>query len=60
MTAKKIKYPKRPKKTASLEVWERYNARIKEVDRKNNEVKARANKKATLIKSVEKHINGHR
>jgi hypothetical protein len=60
MAVKKIKYPKRPKKSASLEVWGRYNDRIKEIDKRNNEAKTRASKKANLIKSVEKHINGHR
>lgn len=60
MAVKKIKYPKRPKKSASLEVWARYNDRIKEIDKKNNERKTRASKKANLIKSVEKHISGCR
>jgi len=60
MTVKKVKYPKRPKTSASLEVWTRYKDRIKEVDRKNADRISRKKKKESLMKQVTAHIHGHR
>jgi hypothetical protein len=54
MGAKKLKYPKKPKATASLEVWERYTARCKEVDKINAQKEADAKKKAALIAKARK------
>ena len=33
---KALKYPKRPKGSASIAVWERYDARCKEVEKENH------------------------
>jgi len=55
---KKVKYPKRPKASASLEAWQNYYAKIKEVDRKNADIKSRKKKKESLMKTVTAHIHG--
>jgi hypothetical protein len=49
---KKLKYPKKPKTTASLAVWERYEARRKEIDKINSEKLKDYNKKQSLIKKL--------
>jgi hypothetical protein len=49
MGAKKLKYPKKPKTTAGLSIWERYTERCKEIDKINNQRDADAKKKAALI-----------
>lgn len=54
MASKKIKYPKRPKQSSSLSVWERYDARCKEVDKINNQRAAEAKRKEALIKKTRK------
>lgn len=54
MATKKRKYPKAPKKTASLEVWERHRAKCVEVDRYNANIEAAKKKKAGVISQVQK------
>lgn len=52
MAMKKIKYPKTPKKSASVQVWERHLEKCKEVDKKNTESEKEAKKKLDTIKKV--------
>lgn len=52
--AKLKKLPKRPKVTASLEVWKRHDEKVKEVNKFNNAIKADLKKKAALIKKLSK------
>lgn len=53
--AKKLrKYPKKPKTSASLAVWQRYDERCKAVDSYNREIIAGEKKKQALVK---KHQN---
>ena len=47
---KMLKYPKKPKQSAPLSSWERYDARVKEVDKINADKKKEAQKKSSLIK----------
>ncbi len=54
MGVKKLNYPKRPKESASLAVWERYDARCKEIDKINNQRMADVKKKANLISKIRK------
>lgn len=54
MATKKRKYPKQPKMTASLPVWERYRAKCQEVDRYNAGLDAAKKKKAAVISTVQK------
>lgn len=51
---KKRKYPKKPKVSASLEAWQRYNSRIKEIDSDYKKALAEHKKKETLIKKLRK------
>jgi len=48
--AKKRKYPKQPKRSSSLAVWERYEARCKEIDKYNKSL-AEKPKKIDAIKA---------
>jgi hypothetical protein len=50
--AKPKKYPKTPKKTASLRVWEGYKARCQAVDKYNAGLRSDKAKKESVIKSV--------
>ena len=54
MAIKKLKYPKRPKQSSSLTVWERYEARCKEIDKINNQRMADVKKKANLINKIKR------
>ena len=53
--ARKKKYPKMPKRSASLAVWQRYEARCKEVDKHNKAIDEKPAKidaiKARVMKS---------
>ena len=53
--AKKKKYPKQPKRSASLAVWQRYEARCKEKDKFNKAIEEKPAKieaiKARVMKS---------
>ena len=53
-TLKKIKYPKAPKATASVEVKQRYIARCKEIDRENARRAAENKKSAALTAQIRK------
>lgn len=53
MAVKKRKYPKQPKAGASLQTWERYKARIQEVDKHNNAIEQSKKKKEAVIKQVQ-------
>jgi len=50
--AKKRKYRKKPKKSASLETWQKYAAHKKEVDAHNRKIEADKKKKAALINKL--------
>ena len=63
---KLLKYPKRPKASASLETWERYYAKIKEIDKENKrrvseyhrklkEIEAAKKKKEELKRKIANH-----
>jgi hypothetical protein len=44
------KHPKKPKASASLGTWERYDMRVKDWHKRCNEILAEKKKKETLIK----------
>ena len=52
--ATKKKYPKKPKASASLKVWENYKVKVKDVDKYNAQLEADKRKKAALIKQLRK------
>jgi hypothetical protein len=52
--AKKKRFPKSPKQSASLEVWQRHNAKIAEVKKFNNQIEADKRKKKTEIEKAKK------
>ena len=47
--AKKRKYPKEPKRSASLETWRNYRDKVKEVDKYNAEREKRKKEKERVI-----------
>ena len=49
-----LKYPKKPKKNATVGVLQRYIARCKEIDRKNSEKIKAETKRQSLLKQIEK------
>ena len=51
---KRKKYPKKPKLSASLEAWQRYNSRVKEIDSDYKKQLTEQKKKETLIKKLRK------
>lgn len=53
MAQKKVKYPKKPKASASAQVMENYLAKCKEVDKKNAEIKKEQDKKIALKKKID-------
>ena len=55
--ATKKKAPKAPKRSASLQVWERYHARLAEVEKHNRSVDADKKKKESLIKRATEKRN---
>ena len=57
MATKKKKYPKAPKATASLQVWQNHQAKCKEVDRYNASIQSDKKKKATVIAATQKLKN---
>ena len=54
MATKKKKYPKKPKASASLATWEKFQAKIKDVNSINNQLEKDKAKKANIIKTVDK------
>ena len=50
-----LKYPKKPKQSAPLSSWERYDARVKEVDKINADKK----KEAQNAIKVKEHKRSH-
>lgn len=52
--AKKKSYPKQPKASASLKVWENYHAKCKDVDKFNADLEKTAKKKEQVKASVGK------
>lgn len=52
--AKKRKYPKQPKRSASLAVWQRYEMRTKEIDRFNKMITEKPAKIDAIIARVAK------
>jgi hypothetical protein len=53
-TRKLLKYPKKPKASASANTLQNYITRCKEVDKKNAEIRKEAQKRETLKKQVAK------
>lgn len=49
---KMIKYPKKPKASASIESKERYLARVREIDKENAKRKAENKKSEELSKKI--------
>lgn len=49
---KMIKYPKKPKTTASIESKERYLARVREIDKENAKRKLQNKKSEELSKKI--------
>lgn len=49
---KLLKYPKKPKKTASISVMENYLAKIAEVNKENARRKSEQKKKESLVKRI--------
>jgi hypothetical protein len=60
---KHVKYPKKPKASAPLSSWEKYDEKVKAVDKKNAENLAEYNKKKNShisgLKKKEKLIKKH-
>jgi hypothetical protein len=54
MAKAKRKYPKQPKANASIDVWNRYKERIKEVDKANAQSDKDKLTKKRLIADVKK------
>jgi len=52
--AKKKKYPKSPKQSASFDIWKRYEERVKEVDKFNSQLEKYKTAKKTLVQRVSK------
>lgn len=50
--AKKRKYPKRPKQSASLETWKNYETKCKEVDKHNAQLEKDKKAKQAIINKV--------
>jgi len=53
-TKKLLKYPKKPKATASVQTLQNYIQRCKEVDKRNAEIRRENAKRDTLKKQVAK------
>ena len=53
-TKKLLKYPKKPKSTASVQTLQNYINRCKEVDKRNAEIRKESAKRDTLKKQVAK------
>jgi len=51
--AKLKKLPKKPRQSAPLSTWERYNERVKEVQKYNRQIESDAKKKSNLIKKLQ-------
>ena len=51
---KMLKYPKKPKASASASVWERFDARVKEIDKENAAREARYKKELSHVHSDKK------
>jgi len=54
MATKKKKYPKRPKASSSLQVWQNFERRCKEVDRLNKQAEQQAKQKKALIERTKR------
>ncbi len=54
MATKKKKYPKLPKSSASLQVWENYRDKCKDVDKYNSNLETEKKKKQSIIEAVKK------
>lgn len=52
--AKKRKYPKMPKQSATLSTWKRYEDRVKEVDRYNSSIEKEKNEKKKIIERAKR------
>lgn len=49
MATKKKKMPKKPKQSSSLQTWQNYEARVKEVNKYNSQLEADKKKKKAII-----------
>jgi hypothetical protein len=52
--AKKKKFPKAPKRSASLAVWQRYEQRCKDVAKYNKEIEAKPSKISAIADRIRK------
>lgn len=52
MATKMLRYPKKPKQSASVATKERYLARVREIDKENARRKAEQKKSADLSKKI--------
>lgn len=52
--AKKKKFPKAPRASASLEVWQNYDKKVAEVNKHNSTVESDAKKKKSLMEKTKK------
>jgi len=49
------RYPRRPKASASLEAWKRYDAKCKEVEKENSARMAKYHKDKKELETIKKH-----
>jgi hypothetical protein len=52
--AKKKSYPKAPKQSSSLEVWQKYDIKVSEVKKYNAQLLSDARKKKSLVEKIKK------
>lgn len=52
--AKKKSFPKSPKASASLEVWQKYDKKVAEVKKHNAQLESDKRKKKTLVDKIKK------
>lgn len=48
------RYPKRPKAGATLQAWERYNAKCGDVEKENSKLMAEYKKKVAVLQAAKK------
>lgn len=52
--AKKKSYPKAPKQSSSLEVWQKYDKKVSEVKKYNAQLLSDSRKKKNLVEKIKK------
>lgn len=56
-TPKFKKFPKQPKKNASLTTWQNYGKKVQEIKKYNDQIKAELRKKENIINNIKKLLN---